>query len=64
MTSFSSEIVIYAFLLGFFSPTNQNEWYSYEFSDNTCWIIDWLRLINSITQINKLDQIKFNIVEA
>ena len=50
--SFSSEIVIYAFILGVFSTTSQNEWYSYEFSYTTCWIIDWLRLINSITQIN------------
>ena len=30
LTSFSSEIVIYAFFLGFFSPPSQKEWYEYE----------------------------------
>ena len=43
LMSFSSEIVIYAFLLEFFSIISQNRWYSYEFSNTTCWIIDCVR---------------------
>ena len=27
---FSGEMVIYAFILGFFSHSHQNEWYKYE----------------------------------
>ena len=30
LVGFSGEVVIYAFLLGFSSPSHQKEWYEYE----------------------------------